>query len=75
MGIFSSLFGGNKKTEDNKERNFDILKYDGIRAMRIGKLTYALKCFECRRISKCRSFFLCCLQFSYYLRRGMKRFP
>ena len=46
MGIFSSLFGGNKKTEDNKERNFDILKYDGIRAMRIGKLTYALKCFE-----------------------------
>ena len=46
MGIFSSLFGGNKKTVDNKERNFDILKYDGIRAMRIGKLTYALKCFE-----------------------------
>ena len=46
MGLFSSLFGGNKKTEDNKEKNFDILKYDGIRAMRIGKLTYALKCFE-----------------------------
>ena len=46
MGIFSSLFGGNKKTEDNKEKKFDILKYDGIRAMRIGKLTYALKCFE-----------------------------
>ena len=46
MGLFSSLFGGNKKPEDNKEKNFDILKYDGIRAMRIGKLTYALKCFE-----------------------------
>ena len=44
MGIFSSLFGGSKKTEE--EKNFDILKYDGIRAMRIGKLTYALKCFE-----------------------------
>ena len=44
MGIFSSLFGGNKKTEE--EKNFDILKYDGIRAMRIGKLAYALKCFE-----------------------------
>ena len=44
MGIFSSLFGGNKKTEE--EKNFDILKYDGIRAMRIGKLTYALKCYE-----------------------------
>ena len=46
MGLFSSLFGGNKKTEDNKEKNFDILKYDGIRAMRIGKLTYAIKCLE-----------------------------
>ena len=46
MGIFSSLFGGNKTPEENKEKNFDILKYDGIRAMRIGKLTYALKCFE-----------------------------
>ena len=44
MGIFSSLFGGNKKTEE--EKNFEILKYDGIRAMRIGKITYALKCFE-----------------------------
>ena len=44
MGIFSSLFGGNKKTEE--EQNFEILKYDGIRAMRIGKITYALKCFE-----------------------------
>lgn len=44
MGIFSSLLGGSKKTEE--EKNFDILKYDGIRAMRIGKLTYALKCFE-----------------------------
>ena len=44
MGIFSSLFGGSKKNEE--EKNFDILKYDGIRAMRIGKLTYALKCFE-----------------------------
>ena len=44
MGLFSSLFGGNKKTEE--EKNFDILKYDGIRAMRIGKLEYALKCFE-----------------------------
>ena len=44
MGIFSSLFGGSKKTEE--EKNFDILKYDGFRAMRIGNLTYALKCFE-----------------------------
>ena len=50
MGFFTSLFGGNKSTENdqekNEEKNFDILKYDGIRAMRIGKLTYAIKCFE-----------------------------
>ena len=46
MGIFSSLFGGSKSPEENKEKNFDILKYDGIRAMNIGKLTYALKCLE-----------------------------
>lgn len=46
MGIFSSLFGGNNKAEDRKEKDFDILKYDGIRAMNIGKLTYAIKCFE-----------------------------
>ena len=50
MGFFTSLFGGNKSTgkeqEKNNEKNFDILKYDGIRAMRIGKLNYALKCFE-----------------------------
>ena len=46
MGIFSSIFGGNKTPEQENEKKFDILKYDGIRAMRIGKLTYAIKCFE-----------------------------
>lgn len=50
MGIFTSLFGGKKdsgnETEKNNKKNFDILKYDGIRAIRIGKLTYAIKCME-----------------------------
>ncbi len=50
MGFFKSLFGGKQTPEETKEKtdkkNFDILKYDGIRAMRIGKLTYAIKCFE-----------------------------
>ena len=46
MGIFSSIFGGTKTPEQENEKKFDILKYDGIRAMRIGKLTYAIKCFE-----------------------------
>lgn len=46
MGIFKSLFGGNKNSDSEKTKSFDILKYDGIRAMRIGKLTYAIKCFK-----------------------------
>ena len=46
MGIFNSLFGGKKNSDSEKKKNFDILKYDGIRAMRIGKLTYAIKCFK-----------------------------
>lgn len=46
MGLFTSLFGGKKNAEEENDKKFDILKYDGIRAMRIGKLTYAIKCFE-----------------------------
>ncbi len=33
----------NKRT---RQENFDILKYDGIRARNMGKLPYAIKCFE-----------------------------
>lgn len=50
MEFFKSLFRGGQSSENKQEKidkkNFDILKYDGIRAMRIGKLTYAIKCFE-----------------------------
>lgn len=50
MGLFTSLFGGNHTPETEKEKNdkknFEILKYDGIRAQRMGKLPYAIKCFE-----------------------------
>lgn len=50
MGLFKSLFGGqdtpdNEKQKEDKKK-FEILKYDGIRAQRIGKLPYAIKCFE-----------------------------
>ena len=31
---------------DDNHAPLDILKYDGIRAQRIGKLTYAIKCFK-----------------------------
>lgn len=49
MGLFSSIFGS--KTEQTPEekqinKNFDILKYDGIRARNIGQICYAIKCFE-----------------------------
>ena len=50
MGFFKSLFGGSNTPETEKEKNdkknFEILKYDGIRARHMGKLPYAIKCFE-----------------------------
>ncbi len=50
MGFFKSLFGGSNIPETEKEKNdkknFEILKYDGIRARHMGKLPYAIKCFE-----------------------------
>jgi len=49
MGFFSSLFFSSNSEEDQQQKadrkNFDILKYDGIRAQRMGKLEYAAKCF------------------------------
>jgi len=56
MGFFSSLFFS--KTEEDEQlkvdrKNFDILKYDGIRAQRMGKLEYAVKCLtEALKIQK-----------------------
>lgn len=50
MGFWNSLFGGESNPEEEKrvadERNFDLLKYDGVKAMRIGQYEYAMKCFE-----------------------------
>lgn len=50
MGLFTSLFGGSKPDEcqedKQKKKNFEILKYDGIRARNIHQLPYAIKCFE-----------------------------
>ena len=49
--FFTSLFSSYKPaeaTEDkakNEQKNFDILKYDGVRAQKMGKLAYAIKCF------------------------------
>ncbi len=51
MGFFKTLFTGREETPEeghrNKEkRDFDVLKYDGIQALRMGKTDYAIMCFE-----------------------------
>ena len=47
--FFKSLFSSSKSEELGEEKNnqkkFDVLKYDGVRALKIGKLAYAIKCF------------------------------
>lgn len=50
MGLLSALFGGNKPEDNQQEKqeqkNFEILKYDGIRARNMNRLDYAIRCFE-----------------------------
>lgn len=51
MGFFKSLFGGATESPEEKKReeeskNFDVLKYDGIRALNQGQAAYAVRCFE-----------------------------
>ena len=51
MGFWKTFFGGEEANpeEQKKEaeaKNFDLLKYDGVKAMRIGQLDYAVKCFR-----------------------------
>lgn len=51
MGFLKSLFGGKKQPtpeelEQQKEKNFDILKFDGMKASRMGQLSYAIKCYS-----------------------------
>lgn len=47
--ILKSLFKSNnteEKSQKTDKKNFDILKYDGLRAQRMGRADYAVKCFE-----------------------------
>lgn len=51
MGFWKSLFQGNNETpeeykQEEENKNFDILKYDGLRAQRMGRYDYAIRCFE-----------------------------
>lgn len=50
MNLFKALFGGKTETttehnENELKKNFDVLKYDGVRAMKAGKFAYAIECF------------------------------
>ena len=51
MGFLKTLFGGREespeeKAERRRGRDFDILKYDGVRACRMGEIEYAIRCFR-----------------------------
>lgn len=46
--FFKSLFFGEgaETAEEKAQKNFDVLKYDGIRALKVGKTAYAIRCFN-----------------------------
>ncbi len=51
MNLLKKLFGGsivNAEEERLREevRNFDVLKYSGVKALKDGQSAYALQCFE-----------------------------
>ena len=51
MGIWKSFFGGEEDTPEEEKKqadakNFDLLKYDGVKALRMGQLEYAERCFN-----------------------------
>jgi len=50
MGFWNALFGGKElspeeEKQEKQEKNFDLLKYDGVKAMKIGQIDYAVRCF------------------------------
>ena len=51
MGFWNALFGGTDQSpeEEKKEqeaKNFDLLKYDGVKAMKMGQTDYSIRCFR-----------------------------
>lgn len=51
MGFFKTLFTGKEDTPEEKEQerqrnDFDMFKYDGIQAMRIGQTDFAIQCLQ-----------------------------
>lgn len=51
MGFFKKIFGSksvdeSQESTNSKGKDFNILKYDGVRALRSGQAAYAIKCLE-----------------------------
>ena len=51
MGFWNVLFGGKQlspeeERQEREEKNFDLLKYDGVKAMKMGQMDYAVRCFN-----------------------------
>ena len=51
MGFWKSFFGGEEQSPEEEKKDadakqFDLMKYDGVKAMRIGQFEYAEKCFR-----------------------------
>ena len=51
MGFFKKLFSGQEvspeiEKKQQETKNFDVLKYDGVAALRQGEFEYAVKCFN-----------------------------
>ena len=50
MGFFNALFGGRQlspeeERQEQEAKKFDLLKYDGVKAMKMGQADYAVRCF------------------------------
>ncbi len=51
MGFWKTFFGGEPDSPEEEKKNaeaknFDLLKYDGVKAMRIHRTDYAIRCFR-----------------------------
>ena len=50
MGFWNALFGGGQQTpeeekKEQEEKKFDLLKYDGVKALKMRQAEYAVRCF------------------------------
>ncbi len=57
MGFFKRLFGGSsaspeEEKKEKEEKDFDVLKYDGVTALKTHQLEYAIKCFKAALLRK-----------------------